>query len=156
MRRQLRIMVLDSSETSRKILEVILRRTGHLVVSFGDPVEALRFLSRRRPADLLFLSTELPRIDGFDVLKYLKSEPRLRSTVPVALLDEGVGVLGRIKVRLVGAQHVVTKPLLRQQIIALVSSHLLSKDGVSEECRPTDVASQWSAGRWDEPREGER
>jgi DNA-binding response OmpR family regulator len=94
-------------------------------------------------------------MDGFDVLKHLKSEPRFRSTVPVALLGEGDGVLGRIKARLAGAQHVVTKPLLRQQIIALVSSHL-PKDGMPEDGRPTDVASQWGAGRWDTPREGER
>ncbi len=51
-------------------------------------------------------------------------------------------MLGRIKARLAGAQHVVTKPLLRQQIIALVSSHL-PKDGMPEDGRPTDVASQW-------------
>ena len=43
---QLRIMVLDTSPTSRKILEVILRREGHQVASFGNAQEALRFLLR--------------------------------------------------------------------------------------------------------------
>src|ERR1700726_2062666 len=75
---QLRVIVLDSSPTSRKILEVILRRAGHQVACFDEPLEALRFLARHGPADLLFLTLDLPRMDGFDVLKYLRGEPRFR------------------------------------------------------------------------------
>ncbi len=123
--RKLRVMVLDASPTSRKVLEVILLREGHLVASFGEPLEALRFLSRHGPADLLFLSLDLPGMDGLSVLKYVKSEPRLRATVPIALLDGDDGVLPRILARLAGARHVVTKPLVRRQIVALVSEILM-------------------------------
>jgi twitching motility two-component system response regulator PilG len=122
-RGQLRIMVLDASPTSRKILEVILRREGHLVVCFGDSLEALRFLSMNGPADLLFLGLELPRVDGFDVLKYLRGKPRFQAMGTVALLGGGDGVLARLKARLAGAQQVVTKPLVRQRIIDLVSEY---------------------------------
>jgi CheY-like chemotaxis protein len=111
------------SKTSRKILEVILRREGHQVVCFDDPHEAQRFLSRHGPADLIFLRLDLPRMDGFDVLTYLRGEPRLRPMVPVAMLNERDGILVRLKARLAGAQHVVTKPLIRQRIIALVSEY---------------------------------
>ena len=85
MTRQLRVMVLDTSPTTRKILEVILRREGHQVACFDDPVEALRFLSRHGPADLLFLGMDLPKMDGFDVLRYLRGEPRFHSMVSIAL-----------------------------------------------------------------------
>lgn len=156
MRRQLRILVLDSSQTSRKILEVILGRTGHLVVGFGDPVEALRFLSQREPADMLFLGVELPKIDGFEVLKHVRGEPRFRSTVPVVLLADRAGVLDRIKARLAGAQHVVVKPLVRQQITALVSSHPIPEDGGPEGDSPRGAAGLWVAGRRNTPEEGER
>src|SRR5258708_36028154 len=84
--RQLKVMVLDASPTTRKILEVIRGREGYQVVCFDDPVEALRFLSRHGPADLLFLGMDLPKMDGFDVLKYLRGEPRFHSMVPSALL----------------------------------------------------------------------
>jgi chemosensory pili system protein ChpA (sensor histidine kinase/response regulator) len=120
---QLRIIVLDTSPTSRKILEVILHREGHQVVCFADPLEALRFLFRHGPADLLFLGLDLPRMDGFDVLKYLRGEPRFHPMDPVALLSEGDGILVRLKARLAGAQQVVTKPLVRQRIVALVSEY---------------------------------
>ena len=120
---KLRIMVLDVSPTSRKILEVILQREGHQVVCFDDSLEALRFLSRHGPADLLFLGLDLPKMDGFDVLKYLRGEPRFRSMAFVALLHEHDGVLVRLKARLAGARQVVTKPLERQRIVALVSEY---------------------------------
>ena len=58
MQRQLRIIVLDASPTSRKILEVILQREGHQVACFDDSLEALRFLTRHGPADLLFLGLD--------------------------------------------------------------------------------------------------
>jgi len=121
MKRQLRVIVLDISPTSRKILEVILRREGHQVVCFDDPLEALRFLSRHGPADLLFLGIDLPKMDGFNVLKYLKGEARFHSMVSIALLSEQDGVLSRVKARLAGAQQVMLKPLVRQRIAALVS-----------------------------------
>jgi DNA-binding response OmpR family regulator len=126
MKRQLRVIVLDISPTSRKILEVILRREGHQVVCFDDPLGALRFLSRHGPADLLFLSIDLPRMDGFNVLKYLKGEARFHSMVSIALLSEQDGVLSRVKARLAGAQQVMLKPLVRQRIVALVSRYRLS------------------------------
>src|SRR6266699_1568841 len=72
MKRQLRVIVLDISPTSRKILEVILRREGHQVVCFDDPLEALRFLSRHRPPEDGWLQrTQVPErrsafpLDGF-------------------------------------------------------------------------------------------
>ncbi len=123
MERQLRVMVLDISPTTRKVLEVILRREGHRVVCFDDPLEALRFLSRHGPADLLFLGMDLPKMDGFDVLKYLRGKPRFHAMAFIALLNEHDGVLVRIKARLAGAQQVVMKPVVRQRIVAMVSEY---------------------------------
>ena len=129
---QLRVLVLDSSPTSRKILEVIVRREGHQVACFGDAREALRFLSRHGPADLLFLGLELPKMDGFDVLQYLGGEPRFHSMGTIALLDEHDGMLRRLKARLAGAQQVMKKPLVRQRIVALVSEYACRRASAQE------------------------
>src|SRR5258708_14808461 len=108
---QLRIIVLDTSPTTRKILEVILHREGHQVACFDDSLEALRFLAQHGPADLLFLSLQFPRTDGFDVLKYLRGKPRFHSMASVALLNEHDAVLVRLKASMAVAQHVATKQL---------------------------------------------
>jgi twitching motility two-component system response regulator PilG len=133
---KLRIMVLDASPTSRKILEVILQREGHQVACFDDSLEALRFLSRHGPADLLFLGLDLPRMDGFDVLKYLRGDPRFHTMVPFALLGERDGILVRMKARLAGARQVVTKPLVRQRIVAIVSEYAYQRTSTQEASQP--------------------
>ena len=138
---QLRIIVLDISPTTRKILEVILHREGHQVACFDDSSEALRALSRHGPADLLFLGLNLPKMDGFEVLKYLRGEPRFHPMVPVAILAERDGVLVRLKARLAGAQHVVTKPLVRQQIVALVSEYACRSASAQESKQLTGSTS---------------
>ena len=120
---QLRIIVLDTSKTSRKILEVILQREGHQVACFVDSLEALRALCRHGSADLLFLGLDLPTMDGFEMLKYLRGKARFQSMGTIALLSERDGILVRLKARLAGAQLVVTKPLVRKQIVDLVSNY---------------------------------
>ena len=138
---QLRIIVLDTSPTTRKILEVILQREGHQVACFDDPLEALRVLSRHGPADLLLLSLDFPTMDGFEVLKYLRGEPRFHSMGTIALLGERDGILVRLKARLAGAQQVVTKPLVRQQIVDLVSNYAWQRASAQASNLPTGSAS---------------
>ena len=142
---QLRTVVLDTSPTTRKILEVILHREGHLVACFDDSLEALRSLSRHGPADLLFLGLDLPKMDGFEVLKYLRGEPRFHPMVPIVILGEREGILVRMKARLAGAQHVVTKPLVRQRIVALVSENPCRRASARE-------AGQQTSGHTDDDR----
>ena len=120
------ILVLDTSLTTRKILEVMLRREGYQVASFSDPGEALQYLAHYRqhmPA-LVFVGLSLPRIDGYTVLRYLKSEPRFQAIVTIALLTQADGMLGHLKARLAGARQTVFKPLVRQRIVALVAEQI--------------------------------
>jgi DNA-binding response OmpR family regulator len=90
---------------------------------------------------LLFLALNLPKMDGFDVLKYLRGEPRFQSVATIALLGEREGVLVRLKARLAGAQQVVTKPLVRQQIVALVSKYARQRASAQASNQLTGSAS---------------
>lgn len=127
------IMVLDASLITRKILEVMLRREGYRVICFGDPVEALGYLAHHLPPDLLFLSIDLPKVDGYRVLTYVKSRDHFQQVIPIALLNPRDGVLGHLRARLAGAQRTVVKPLIRRQIVTLVSAYL-SPGNVTHNC----------------------
>ncbi len=98
-------------------------------------------LSGHGPADLLLLGLDLPTMDGFEVLKYLRGEPRFHSMGTIALLGERDGILVRLKARLAGAQQVVTKPLVRQQIVDLVSTYAWQRASAQAANRPTGGAS---------------
>ena len=76
-----RILVADDNADARDALTLILRGAGHEVVGAADGQEAVE-LYRARPFDLLILDLLMPRRDGFDTLRLLRSEfPGLRSLV---------------------------------------------------------------------------
>ncbi len=73
------VMVIDDSPTVRKIVEVSLRREGLEVVSFPDGIEALRAVTNRQiehVPDLVVLDIDLPKMNGYEIARYLRSKPQ--------------------------------------------------------------------------------
>lgn len=121
------ILIIDDSLTVRKILETCLGRAGYEVKSFADGVQALRWLNGAQatiPA-LIFVDLDLPGLNGYEVIRWLKAQPALEHTVMVILTGRE-GVLDRLKGRLAGAHMYLTKPFKQQAILAVVQTHLPS------------------------------
>jgi twitching motility two-component system response regulator PilG len=128
------VMVIDDSPTVRKILEVTLRREGMEVVSYPDGVEALRAVMTSpydRLPDLLFLDLELPRMNGFEIARHLRSKPQWDQTA-IVMLSRRDGVIDRLKARLAGAQAYLTKPFKTQTILETVQNCMPSGKGRHE------------------------
>ena len=120
------VMVIDDSATVRKIIEVSLRREGLEVVSYPDGIEALRAVTNGqldRLPDLVILDIDLPRMNGFEIARYLRSKPQWNRTV-IVILTRHDGVVHRLKARLAGAQAYLTKPFTTQRIIDVMHSSL--------------------------------
>lgn len=119
------VMVIDDSLTIRKILEICLQRAGYRVALFEDGVAALRWLAEPGSAipAVVLVDLGLPRLDGYTVIKLLKTRPGLDSIV-IVILSARDGILDRIKGRLVGAHAYVTKPFRTHTILALLEMHL--------------------------------
>jgi twitching motility two-component system response regulator PilG len=118
------ILVIDDSKTTRKILEVCLDREGYSVVSYGDPLEALRALSVPNATIpvIAFIDIGLPGMNGYQVIQYLKARPQFQQMILIALSGRD-GLLDRLKARLAGAKEYVTKPFKTQEIVALVQKY---------------------------------
>jgi CheY-like chemotaxis protein len=120
------VMVIDDSPTVRKIVEVSLKREGFSVVAFSDGIEALRALTTRqldRIPDLIFLDIDLPKMNGYEIARYLKSKPAWNNTI-IVILSRHNGVVDRLKARLAGAQTYLTKPFTTQTILDVVHNNL--------------------------------
>jgi twitching motility two-component system response regulator PilG len=120
------VMVIDDSPVVRKIIEVTLRREGMEVISYPDGVEALRAVTTRhlnRLPDLLFLDLELPKMNGFEIARHLRSKPQWNRTV-IVILSRHDGIVDRIKARLAGTQAYLTKPCTRQMLVEVVMTNL--------------------------------
>jgi DNA-binding response OmpR family regulator len=119
------IMVIDDSTTVRKIIETCLGRQGFQVLGFPDGIEAMRWLMgpTSRVPDLVLLDIGLPKMDGYEVARRLKTKPQFSNTV-IVMLSRRDGMIDRLKGRLAGAKDYITKPFKTQDIISITESYL--------------------------------
>ncbi len=80
---QQRILVVDDEPTLREVVVRYLERDGFRVDEAGDGATARALLARR--PDLVILDVMMPGLDGFEVLRRMKNDPRTVQT-PVILL----------------------------------------------------------------------
>jgi two-component system response regulator len=111
-------------EDNPQDLELTLRalRRSHLannIITVGDGEEALDFLFARgrysgRNGDdvprVVFLDLKLPKVDGFEVLRAMRSDPRTKS-VPVVVITSSAEERDRIATYDIGANSYVVKPI---------------------------------------------
>ncbi len=119
------VMVIDDSLLVRKIIETSLRREGLACVSYPDGIEALRALAEgRQPVpDLVILDVGLPKMDGYEIARRLKTKPQFAHST-IIMLSGRDGVIDRLKGRLSGAKDYITKPFKTQEVISVIQSHL--------------------------------
>lgn len=106
------VMVVNGSTTVHKIREVCLHRAGYEVRCFPDGVEAVRWLTepQARIPDLVCVDLGLPKIDGYKLIRRLKTNPVFGRTVFV-IVSRHDSVIVKLKGRPVGAHASLTKPL---------------------------------------------
>lgn len=119
------VMVIDDSPTVRKIVETCLKREGFMVAAFADGIEAMQSLTspRARVPDLVVLDIGLPKMDGYEVARCLKTKPQFSNTI-IIMLSRREGLIDRLKGRLAGAKEYITKPFKTREFIEVVESYL--------------------------------
>ena len=120
-----KVVVIDDSMVVRKIVEILMGRYGIACISYQDGYEALKAFKAGEDyiPDLIFLDIGMPKIDGYDLLRLLKTSPQFDHTT-VVMLSGRDGMLDRLKSRLAGAKGYVTKPFQRQELLSIALSCL--------------------------------
>jgi CheY-like chemotaxis protein len=115
------VMVVDDSPTIRKILGLTLERAGYTVVAEPDGESAIERLVQVVP-DLILLDIAMPKLDGYDVCKRIKQDPRT-SGVPVVMLSGKGAFFDKVKGHMAGASEYLTKPFETPAVLAVVKTH---------------------------------
>jgi DNA-binding response OmpR family regulator len=100
-----RILLVDDELAVQKLLTYPLRKEGYDVIPALDGREALERL-REDNFDLVVLDVMLPRMDGFDVCRAIRS----RSTVPIIMLTAKTEETDKVLGLELGADDYITKP----------------------------------------------
>jgi DNA-binding response OmpR family regulator len=100
-----RILLVDDELSVQKLLAYPLRKEGYDVIPALDGREALERL-RDNNFDLVVLDLMLPRMDGYDVCRAIRS----RSTVPIIMLTAKTEETDKVLGLELGADDYITKP----------------------------------------------
>jgi chemosensory pili system protein ChpA (sensor histidine kinase/response regulator) len=112
------VLVVDDSVTVRKVMTRLLERNGLSVQLAKDGVEAIALLETSRP-DLMLLDIEMPRMDGFEVLRHVRHAPRL-ADLPVVMISSRTGSKHRERAAELGVDHFLGKPFKEAELLMLI------------------------------------
>jgi CheY-like chemotaxis protein len=116
-----RILIADDNEDMRRYIKgVLLQFYDILEASNGQ--DALAIAVSENP-DLILSDVMMPGLDGFGLLKVLRSSPETRST-PFILVSARAGEDARVEGLLAGADDYLAKPFNARELIARVHTHL--------------------------------
>jgi len=116
------ILVVDDEPFILQSLVYLLEREGFEVVTAIDGEEALERARACRP-ELVFLDIMLPKRDGYDVCRTIKSDPALRSSRVVMLTAKGRET-DRARGFAAGADDYMTKPYSPSRILEMTRAFL--------------------------------
>ena len=120
-----RILVVDDSETNRDILVTRLEAHGYKTLQAADGEEALKAATQDRP-DLVLLDVMMPKLDGLEVCRRLKSDGAMPFT-PVILVTAKASTQDIVAGLDAGADEYLTKPIDQAALVARVRSVLRIK-----------------------------
>jgi DNA-binding response OmpR family regulator len=110
-----RVLVVDDEEGIRVLCRVNLELGGFEVLEAADGVEAMEKARSEHP-DLVFLDLMMPRMDGWQVLEQLKSEPAT-ANIPVVVLTARTSEEDQMRGWGEGILEYLAKPFNPQRLV---------------------------------------
>lgn len=120
----IKVMVIDDSNTIRRSAEIFLKSCGCQVILAEDGFDALAKISNEHP-DLIFVDIMMPRLDGYQTCSLIKRNVRYKTT-PVIMLSSKDGLFDRARGRMVGSDQYLTKPFTQETLIDAVKVYAMN------------------------------
>ncbi len=79
------VLVADDSPTIRKFVSISLKVKGFEIIQVADGMQALEILPSE-PVDLIITDLNMPNVDGFELIKTIRSNEEYRE-LPIIILS---------------------------------------------------------------------
>jgi two-component system nitrogen regulation response regulator NtrX len=137
---QPRVLIVDDEEGIRESLSGILEDEGYEVVAVGSGEEAVQVV-KEQTADLVFLDIWLPKMDGIETLREIKS---LRKELPVIMISGHGTIEAAVNATMMGAYDFLEKPLSLERVL-LSLRRALERIAIEKENRTLreDLTRKW-------------
>lgn len=133
-----RVLLVDDDEHFRLWLTLIMRRIGFSVSTACDGVEALHLLNAR-PFDLLISDFEMPRMDGFELIRAVRRDENIAHQYAVMLTSHD-DLTAKISALSVGYDDFLSKACTEVEVVAKV---VAAQRMVSRQRKLAEAAREW-------------
>lgn len=117
-----RILVIDDEPDVVRLITKVLAGRGHMVLKARDGAQALAMVASEQ-FEVILVDSDLPKIDGAEVCRRIKADPRTRAT-PVVMMTSSyidisdVGVDG-------GPDAFLVRPFVREVLASVIERALV-------------------------------
>lgn len=119
------ILMVDDNPQNLQMLGNTLKEKGYKLAAAGSGSQALEFIEKKEP-DLILLDIMMPVMNGYEVCKKLKENPRTEK-IPVIFLTAKTEIDSIVKGFEAGGVDYITKPFVKEVIFARLNVHLTLK-----------------------------
>ena len=132
-----KILIVDDEPDILEFLKYNLVKEGFEVLTAGDGEEGLRVAEAEKP-DLIVLDIMMPKMDGVEICRNIRSNPNLKNTL-VAFLTAREEDYSQIAALDVGGDDYITKPVKPRVFISRINALLRRKPKTDEEIETSSL-----------------
>jgi putative two-component system response regulator len=122
-----KVLVIDDEQVSVELITAYLEDHVDEIRGLTDPRQAEQVFTEFQP-DVVVLDLHMPHMDGFEVLRTLRSARTSLGFLPVIVLTGDETHVARNTALILGADEFLTKPVDRQEIVLRVRNLLRTRE----------------------------
>lgn len=116
------IMMVDDTKVILKTGELFLTKAGYEVRLLEDGFSAIAALQERKP-DLILLDVVMPKLDGLDTCRIIKSSEEFKD-IPLIMLSGLESPFDKVKAKMLGCDDYLTKPFKKENLLNMIRKYL--------------------------------
>nr|WP_295081837.1 Hpt domain-containing protein [uncultured Roseateles sp.] len=116
------VLVVDDSLTVRRVTQRLLEREGYRVQLAKDGLDAMECLAAEELPALVLSDIEMPRMDGFDLVRNMRADSRL-SSLPVIMITSRIAQKHKDYAAELGVSHYLGKPYDEELLLQLIAGY---------------------------------
>jgi DNA-binding response OmpR family regulator len=117
-----KILVIEDEEVCVKLLDLVVDKDAYAIIIARDGEEGIAKAKNEKP-DLILLDIMLPKVNGYDVAKALRSEQG-GVDAPIVVISARAGEQGRERALELGCQEFISKPFRVSQVRDVIDRYL--------------------------------
>ncbi|RWX51704.1 regulatory protein, luxR family [Candidatus Electrothrix marina] len=134
------VLIVDDDEGTRLTIKHIVESAGYQARTAAGGHDALKMAQGKLP-DIIILDLVMPEIDGYEVCRRLKADPR-SAQVPIIFLSGLISAQEKVKAFDAGGIDYIVKPCSTVELLARLHTHLTiqrTRNSLAEEVRNQTV-----------------